>query len=285
MELLQPPKIGAGPWIPRTVSKRVARLALWGMASSVLGTQAQAAQPINDEAEEEELVDDLKSQEDPTILPSKVWLEGEWNNDRHDSSSFELTLGGRKAWRISADHDWAVQLELPYNRTSEGEPGGNSIDKGLADIKVSAGTAVRLSETWRVGGGLELRMPTGQNALSANIWRLQEFVAVAWDATPWLTFTPKVRYFHTIAKQHGAATQHYMELYFPATFLLPDRWSLTPRYEVKFDFENDETTHSGKLAVGKQLEHPELGFGLSLKVPFNKRSNKYQLAFAITNYF
>ena len=231
------------------------------------------------------MIDDLKSQEDPTILPSKVWFEGEWNDDRHDSGSFELTLGGRKGWRISKDHDWAAQLELPYKRTVTAIPGDNLVEKGLADGKVSVGTGVRLSKTWRFGGGLELRMPTGEGALSANIWRLQEFVAVAWDATPWVTFTPKLRYFHTIARQDGASPQRYLELYAPATFLLPDRWSLTPRYEVKWDFENDRVTHSGKLSIGKQLAHPKLGFGLSLKAPLDKQDNEYQVAFSVTNYF
>jgi hypothetical protein len=265
-----------------TVSKQIASLALLGGA---LSAPSLAAQPADDDTEEQILVDDLKSQEDPTILVSKVWLEGEWNNDRHDSSNFELTLGGRMGWRISEDHDWAVQLEVPYKRISVGQPGNNPTESGLADIKLSVVTAVRLSTTWRAGGGLELRMPTGEEALSANIWRLQEFVAVAWDATPWLTFTPKLRYFHTLARQDGASPQRYLELYAPATFLLPDRWSLSPRYEVKWDFENNRVTHSGKLSIGKQLDHPKLGFGLSLKAPLDKQTNEYQVIFSVTNYF
>lgn len=267
------------------MSKPIANLPLLGIALSTLSTPALAAQAADEADEEQILIDDLKSQEDPTILPSRIWLEGEWNNDRNDSNSFELTLGGRKGWRISEDHDWAAQIELPFKRISVGQPGENAVENGLADIKVSVGTAVRLSKTWRVGGGLELRIPTGEDALSANIWRLQEFVAVAWDATPWVTFTPKLRYFHTLARHHDATPQRYMELYVPATFLLPDRWSLTPRYEAKWDFENDQVTHSGRLSIGKQLEHPKVGLGLSLKVPFQRRSNEYLLLFAVTNYF
>ena len=258
-------------------------LVLLSTAGGTAGAQTRQAVPT--QAEEEGLIEDLKSQEDPTLLPSRLWVEGEWNNDRHDSSSFEATIGGRKGWRISENHDWALQVEMPYKRTAADLPDDNLVEAGLADMKVSVGTAVRLSKTWRVGGGLELRMPTGEERLSANIWRLQEFVAVAWDATPWLTFTPKLRYFHTLARQHEASPQRYLELYAPATFLLPHRWSLTPRYEVKWDFENDRVTHSGKLSVGKQLAHPKLGFGLSLKAPLDKQSNEYQLILAVTNYF
>ena len=128
-------------------------------------------------------------------------------------------------------------------------------------------------------------MPTARRELSGNIWRIQEFLAVAWDATPWLTLTPKVEYYQTLAKEHGAASQHYMELNLPATFILPDHWSVSPRYEAKLDFENDITTHFGKFSIGKQLRDPELGLNLSFKVPFNSRSNEYQLILSATNYF
>jgi len=211
-------------------------------------------------------------------------MEAEWNDDLDGSDSLELTLGARKSWRISDRHDWAFQLELPYRRTTDG-PGGNLVSQGIADIKVTAGTAVRLSDTVRIGGGLELRMPTGDGDVSGNIWRLQEFAAVAWDATPWLTFTPKVRYFHTIARENGASPQHYAELYVPATFILADRWSLTARYELKRDFVSDYMTHAAKLTVGRQLSRPDLGLSLALKVPFNSLSNEYQLVFNVTHTF
>ena len=48
----------------------------------------RAAESSDDDAEEQILVEDLKAQEDPTILNSRAWLEAEWNNDRHDASSF-----------------------------------------------------------------------------------------------------------------------------------------------------------------------------------------------------
>ena len=230
-------------------------------------------------------VENLKAQEDPTILKSRAWFEAEWNNEQHDGSLLEVTLGGRKGWRISDQQDWALQVEVPFRRTETGDFGGNEVNHGLADIRMAVGTAFHLGDRWRIGGALELRMPTGEKELSTNNWRLQELVAVAWDATPWLTFTPKAEYNQTIAKQSGAASQHFLELFFPATFILPERWSITPRYETKIDFENDTVSHSGKLSIGKQLEKPKIGFGLALKVPFDEQINDYQLTFTITNYF
>jgi len=259
-------------------------LAYWALVSVGLSAPARAAEPPSEEAEEQILVEDLKSQDDPSILTSRAWIEAEWNNDRHDSSSLELTLGGRWGWRISDRQDWAAQLEVPYKTTSAGESGGSD-EHGLSDIKVTTGTAFHLGETWRAGIGLELAMPTADDNLGGNVWRLREIAVVAWDAAPWLTFSPTAKYSHSIAKKHDAAPVRYLELYFPATFVLPNLWSTTARYEAKLDFENDFVTHSGKLSVGKQFDHPKIGLGLGLKVPFNSPSNEYQVTFTVSNYF
>lgn len=267
------------------VSKQVGCLVLCVFMSSALTAPVEATELSDDNAKEQNLVQDIKAREDPTILNDRAWIEAEWKDDRHDENSLEIILGGRKAWRISDRQDWAVQLELPYKRISAGEADGNFVSQGIADIRVTVGTAIRLSETWRVGGALELLMPTGDVDVSDNIWRLQERVTVAWDATPWLTFSPQVKYFHTIAKDHGAESEHYLELFFPVTVLLPDNWSVAPRYESKVDFVDDYVTNSGKLSVGKQLEHPALSLELSLKVPFNSQSSEYQLNFAVTKSF
>ena len=60
---------------------------------------------------------------------------------------------------------------------------------------------------------------------------------------------------------------------------------MSPRYEVKLDFENDLTTHFGKFSIGKKLRDLELGLNLSVKVPINSRSNEFQLIIAATNDF
>lgn len=245
---------------------------------------AALAQATNGPEAEQNLVEDIKAQEDPTILKSRAWIEAEWNDDRHDASLFEVTLGLRKGWRISNSQDWGLQIEMPFRRTDFGDP-SNDVRSGLADSRVTVGTAIHLSDTWRVGGALELRMPTGKEELSSNVWRMQELLALAWDATPWLTISPKAEYNQTLARQHDAANQHFLELFLPATFILPDRWSVTPRYETKLDFENDITTHSGKLSIGKQLEQPQIGLNLALKVPLDRQNTDYQLTFTITDYF
>jgi hypothetical protein len=248
--------------------------------ASALAAPVSAAQPSGRQDAEE-----IKAQEDPTILKSRIWAEGEWADEAGDSNTFELTFGARKGWRIADDRDWGLQVEVPYKRVSAAGLLGDDEFGGLADIKLTAGTAWRLSETWRIGGGVELRIPTAEDGLGANIWRLQEFVTVAWDATPWLSFSPKARYFHTLATQQGASQQNYLELYAPATLLMGDGWSMTPRYEAKIDFENDRTTHSAKLSIGKSISPAHLGLALAIKVPLESDVDTFQFFLTATRYF
>ena len=245
-----------------------------------------AAEPSSESVEDQAAIEDLKSLEDPTIFKRRVWLETEWNHYKDGSSNLEETLGGLWAWGISSNLDWAVRLKIPYEWHVAGNTSGETGESGLGDIKLAIGPAYRLSPTWRVGGGLELRMPTAQNGLGDDVWKLQEFGTVAWDATRWLSFTPSFEYNQSIAERNGASPQHYLELFFPATFILPKRWSLTPRYELKVDFENGNyVTQSAKFSISKQLESPRLGFTLSCEVPFDNGSKEFQVNFLVTYFF
>ncbi len=229
---------------------------------------------------------ELKALEDPTILFRRVWIETEWNKYRDGSNDLEETLGGSWAWRVSERQEWAVRLKLPYDWHFAGDSTGDSNEHGLGDIKVGTATAFRLNDSWRAGGGLELRMPTAEDDLGQHVWRLQESASVAWDASRWLTFIPTMEHNHSIAEEHGAAPQHYLEMYFPALVLLPHRWLVMARYEAKVDFKNDNyVTQSGKLSLEKLLESPRLGFGLSIKKPFNTGNKAFQVNFVTSYYF
>ncbi len=199
-------------------------------------------------------IEKLKSETDPTILKRRVWLETEWNSYRDGSDNVEETLGGLWAWRVTDNADWAVRLKLPYEWQFAGDDPGDSDDHGFGDIKVATGGAHRFSERLRAGGGLELRMPTAEDDLGDDVWKLQEFGTLAWDATHWLTLTPTFEYKHSLAEQSGASRQHYLEVYAPATFILPHKWSVTARYEAKIDFEDDNyVTQSGKPPKNPRL--------------------------------
>jgi hypothetical protein len=233
-------------------------------------------------------INNLKALEDPTILARRIWLDTEWSKFKDDSDTLEVTLGGLWSWRVSNAQEWAVRLKVPYTMNFAGDADDDYEDQALGDISFAAGTAFRLSKTWRTAVAIELRMPTGTNdTLSAKTWRLKEIGTVAWDATEWLTFSPSVEHNHSVAEQAGASPEHSMEVFLPTTLLLPDLWSVTAKYETKIDFENDNArTHSAKLQVAKRLKDRPLGFILSFKKPLEDESNKdFQVNFVSTYYF
>ena len=237
-------------------------------------------------ATEEVANSDLKEPTDPTILTRRVWFETEWNKFRDGSSVFEETLGTLWAWRVSADQDFAVRLKVPFKfRVGSDDPAISDIG-GFGDMKIAAGTAIRLAKDFRIGGGLDLEMPTGRHELSDNFWRIQEFVALAWDITPWLTFSPSAEYNQSFAEEGSTQPAHFLESFIPFTFILPQKWAIAVGYENKVDFENDNyVTNRAKVLVAKELENVPLSFVLSAKRDFDSGEKEFQVNFAITYFF
>jgi hypothetical protein len=237
-------------------------------------------------ANEQTITEELKSQEDPTIVKRSIWSDTEWNKYKDGANDIDETLGALWAWRVSDRQDWALRLKVPFRFHIAGDAAGDSDKQGLGDIKLATGTAFRLSESWRTVVGVEMQFPSATNELGNNVWLAQLFGAVAWDVTPRLTLSPSFEYNKSVDEVHGAGPQHFLEMFFPATFVLPRHWSVTARYEAKVDFENDDHwTNSGKFAIGKQLERLPLGFSLSIKKPFDGGNKEFQINFVTTYFF
>ncbi len=235
--------------------------------------------------EEKMVAEELKAPQDPTILIRRIWLDSEWDKFKDGSSDLQHTFGGIWAWRVSDTQDWGVRLKVvPFKTHFAGDAADDSDKGAFGDTELATGTAFRLSDTWRAGGGIQLRIPSGTR-ISDNTWRLQEFGAVAWDATSWLTFSPSFEHNHSVAEEHGVAPEHYLELFFPATFLMQSQWAVTAAYEPKIDFENNSVwTHSVRLQLAKRLEELPLSFSLSIKTPFTG-DKQFQVNFVSTYYF
>jgi hypothetical protein len=210
----------------------------------------------------------------------------EWNKFNHGRHDVEETLGAVWAWRVSDRQDWAVRLKVPFEFHVAGDAVGDSDRQGLGDIKLATGTAFRLGESWRTAIGVEMRFPSATEGLGNKAWQAQLSAAGAWDVTRWLTLSPSLEYNKSVAEKQGAAPQHFLEMFFPATFVLPRNWSVTAQYEAKVDFESDSHwTHSGKFVIGKLLERLPLGFSLSIKKPFDGGDKDFQINFVATYFF
>ena len=237
------------------------------------------------QANEQAVAEELKSLEDPSILRHRVWVDAEWNTFKDSSDDLEFTMGGLWAWRRSTNQDWGVRVTAPVRVHRAGNDPGDVNREGLGDIKIAVGTALRFSPTLRTGGGLEMRFPTAGDNLGSNVWQPMLFGVVAWDATSRVTVSTSAEYNKSIKEENGAAPQHFLELFFPATFLREGRWAVTPRYELKIDFaNNDKLTHSGKLSVTKELDQP-LAFTFSIKKTFDGGEKKFQVNLVATHFF
>ena len=243
------------------------------------------AQPAVGGSDPREIVEELKAEEDPSILRPRIWADTEWNSFRDSSTDFDVTLGRLWSWRLSASHDWAFRFKLPLRTHQAGSDAGDSDKAGIGDMKLAVGTAWRLGESWRAGGGIEMRFPTAtDDALGAHVWRTMLFGVVAWDITPTLTFSPSVEYNKSIREKEGVAAQRYAEFFFPLTFIA-GHWSVTPRYEFKVDYANgNDVTQSAKLSASTRLADRPLGFSFSVKKPLDHVDKKVQLNFVVTWY-
>ena len=243
------------------------------------------AQPAVGGSDPRVLADELRAEEDPSILRSRSWVDTEWNSFRDTSSDLDFTLGRLWSWRLSDNHDWALRFKLPLRTHQAGDTPGDSNKQGIGDVKLAVGTAVRLDESWRAGGGIEMRFPSAtDDALGANVWRPMLFGVMAWDITPTVTFSPSVEYNKSIAEKNGAAPQRYAEFFFPLTFIMGD-WSVTARYEFKVDYANgNEVTQSAKLSASTALRERPIGFSFSVKKPLDHVDKKVQVNFVVTWY-
>jgi hypothetical protein len=225
--------------------------------------------------------------EQRTILQSSVWLDTEWDQFKHGAEKATWTLAGLWAWRVSDWEDWAVRLKVPLVYDRSDESSGHADIGGVGDIEVATGTAFRLSNTWRTGGGIELHTDSASNpALGDSMWRLHSSWAVAHDVTNWLTLIPTAEYTHSIAEEHNAPPQRYLELSLPATFILPHDWSIATRYKAKVDFENgDHWTHTVDVGVAKRLSNIPVVLSATLEKQLDGGNKKFQANFTMTYYF
>jgi hypothetical protein len=231
--------------------------------------------------------DQLKALNDRTIIQSRIWLDTEWDQFKQGAEKATWTLGGLWGWHARDEQDWAVRLKVPFVYDRSDEASGHADIGGIGDIEVAPGTAFRLNDRWRTGGGIELHTDTASNpALGDSMWRLHSSWAVAHDVTNWVTLVPTAEYTHSIAEEHNAPPQRYLELSLPATFILPYDWSIGTRYKAKVDFENgDHWTHTVDLGVAKRLSNVPVVLSATLEKQLDGGNKKFQANLTITYYF
>jgi hypothetical protein len=229
----------------------------------------------------------LKQLNDQTIIGTRVLLDTEWDQFKHGAEKATWSLAGLWGWPVSDWQDWAIRVKLPFVYDRSDESLGHADIGGVGDIEVGTGTAFRLSNTWRTGGGIELHADTASNpALGDRAWRLKPFWGIAHDVTDWLTLTFNAEYSHSIAEERNVAPQRYLELSLPAIFILPYDWSISANYKATIDFENgDRWTHTIDVGVAKRLPNVPVVVSATLEKPLDGGPKKFQANFTIVYYF
>jgi hypothetical protein len=229
----------------------------------------------------------LKQLNDQTIIGSRILLDSEWDQFKHGAEKATWTLAGLWGWPVSDYQDWAVRLRLPFVYERSEQASVHAGMAGVGDVEVGTGTALRLNNTWRTGGGVELHADTASYpALAEKVWRFKPFWGIAHDVTDWLTLTFNAEYNHSFAEEDNRPPQSYLELSLPATFLLPHDWSIGTNYKATIDFENgDRWTHTVNAGIAKRLSNVPVVLSATLEKPLNGGAKKFQANLTIFYYF
>jgi hypothetical protein len=231
--------------------------------------------------------DQLKALRDQTIIRSRVSIETEWDQFDGGAEEAKWTLGWLWGWHVRDQQDWALRLKVPFVYNRSDESSGHADVGGVGDIEVATGTAFRLSNTWRTAGGIELHADTASNpALGDSMWRLKPACGIAHDVTEWLTVTFNTEYNYSIAEEHNAPPQRYIELSLPATVILPHDWAISTNYKAKIDFENgDRWTHTVDVGVAKRLSQTPVVLSATLEKQLDGSNKKFEVNLTMTYYF
>jgi hypothetical protein len=230
---------------------------------------------------------ELKQLNDQTIIGNRMSLDSEWEQFKHGAGKATWTVAGLWGWPMSHWQDWGIRFRLPfaYRRS---DPASDQPDlAGVGDFEIGAGTAFRLNHMWRTAGGIELHGDTASDRdLSESVWRLKPGWGIAHDFTDWLTLSFSADYNHSIIENDNVSPQSYLELSLPATFILPQAWSVNARYKATTDFKNgDRWTYTIYAGIAKRLSKVPIVLSATFGKPLSGGSKNFQASVTIVYYF
>jgi len=233
------------------------------------------------------VADELKQLNDQTIIGNLVSLGLDWDHFKEGAEKITWTLTGQWAWRVGDSQDWGIRLRLPFAYDRSDQASGHAEVGGVGDAEIGAGTAFRLNDTWRTGGGIDLHADTASDrAIDERVWRLKLGWGVAHEFTKWLSVAPSADYNHSIAEEHDVRPHRYLELSLPATLIFPKAWSISANYKASVDFENgDRWSHTLTAGVAKRLSKVPIVLSATLGKSLSGSAKRFQASVSIVYYF
>jgi hypothetical protein len=231
--------------------------------------------------------DELKQLNDPTLLVTHVSLESEWDQFKDGAERVNWTFTGLWGWRVSNCQDWAIRFTLPFAYDRTDRKSGHRSTGGLGDIEFGTGTAFRLNDKWRTAGGVELHADTASDpAFAEDVWRLKWGWGVAHDFTRWFSLTANAEYNRSIAEEDNVRSHSYLDMAVPATFILPQHWSISAKYRTVLDFNNgDRWAHSLTAGIAKRLSKVPLVISATIQRPLSSGAKRFQVGVTVVYYF
>lgn len=231
--------------------------------------------------------DQLKQLNDPTLLVTNVSLASDWDQFKDGGKRMNWTFTGLWGWRVNDCQDWAVRLTLPFVYDETGQGSDHSRAGGLGDLEFGTGTAFRLSDKWRMAVGIELHVDSGSDsAFAENVWRLKWGWGVAHDFSDWLSLSPNIEYNRSVAEEDDVGSQSYLDMSVPATFLLPQHWSVSAKYRTVLDFDDgDRWAQSLTAGIAKRLSHVPLVLSAKFQKPISSGTKRFQIGVTVVYYF
>ncbi len=114
--------------------KRAILLILGAAVATGLTSAMCSAESAAVGGNEQTITEELKAQEDPTIIKRRIWSDTEWNKYKDGSHDIEETLGVLWAWRVSDSQEWGVRLKVPLKFHIAGDTDEDSDKQGLGTL-------------------------------------------------------------------------------------------------------------------------------------------------------
>jgi len=233
------------------------------------------------------VADELKQLNDQTIIGNRVSLDTGWDHYKEGAEKVTWTVAAQWGWQVSDSQDWGIRLRLPFAYHRSDQALDYAEVGGFGDAEIGTGTAFRLNDAWRTGGGIELHADTASDrALAEEVWRLKPGWGIAHDFTKWFSGSFSADYNHSIAEEEGVRPHRYLELSLPATLIFPQAWSINAKYKASIDFENgDRWSHTLTAGVAKRLSKAPIVLSATLGKSLSGSAKRFTASLSIVYYF
>ena len=104
--------------------------------------------------------------------------------------------------------------------------------------------------------------------------------------TDWFSLTANAEYNRSIAEEDDVRPHSYLDMSVPATFILPQHWSVSAKYRTLLDFNiGDRWAHSLTAGIAKRLSKVPVVLSATFQKPLSSGAKRFQIDVTVVYYF